>query len=904
MDHHSQQINAWHALDLPSLEQALDATTEGLTATEAAARLVKFGPNELPHAPPPTWWQIVLRQFRSPLIYILGVAAVVSVAIGEPIDAGFIAAVLGLNALIGSYQEWRAEKSTRALQQLLQIRAAVVRDGEVCEVEAENVVPGDTVWLESGNRVPADLRLVSAHGLEIDESLLTGESLAVSKNPTWTGDASMPVGDRRNMTFAGSIVVRGRAQGMVVATGSATHVGQLALDVLSSAGGKPPLIERLERFTRVVAAAVLATACAVAVFGVVLHDHSVHEMFLFAIALAVSAIPEGLPVAMTIALAIGTARMARRGVIVRRLAAVEGLGSCTLIASDKTGTLTCNELTVREIRLPTGTRFEVSGEGFVPEGQVTHDGQTIEPGNHPMLDGLAEVAVLCNEGDLHRRGGEWIWRGDAVDLALLSMAHKLGTTREASLTIHPQVNEIPFEPERQFAASYHEADGAKDLFVKGAPEKVLAMCDWGAGLRESETSHKIEEMLRLAESMAEQGYRVIALAKGSASAELDTGYVPPEPSSLNFLGFVGMIDPLRSGVADAVAACREAGVSVSMITGDHPVTALAIARDLGLVGEQDQVVIGSELLKMSPEEMEEAVRTVRVFARVAPHQKLELVDAARRTGDFVAVTGDGVNDAPALRAANIGVAMGKSGTDVAREAAEIVISDDNFATIVAGIEEGRAAYDNVRKVIYLLISTGAAEVVLVGLALAAGLPLPLLAVQLLWLNLVTNGIQDVALAFEPSEGDVLTRSPRPPQEPIFNRLMIERTLVAAIVIGVVTFGSFWWMLRAGWSVAAARNAILLLMVFFENIHIGNCRSETKSALALSPFRSPILLSGAVIALMIHLGIMFLPLGQKVLQVEPVNLATVTCLWVLALSAFVAMEIHKWIWSIRFGRNGT
>ena len=892
MNHPSQRIHAWHALDLPSLEQTLDAPSGGLSGSEAAARLVKFGPNELPHAPVPTWWQIVLRQFRSPLIYILGVAAVVSVAIGEPTDAAFIAAVLGLNALIGGYQEWRAEKSTQALQQLLQIRASVVRDGEVCEIEAEHVVPGDIVWLESGNRVPADLRLISARGLEIDESLLTGESLAVSKDPTWNGDAPTPVGDRRNMTFAGSIVVRGRAQGMVVATGPATHVGQLALDVLSATGGKPPLIERLERFTHIVAIAVLAAACAVAVLGVVVHDHSVHEMFLFAVALAVSAIPEGLPVALTVALAIGTARMARRGVIVRRLAAVEGLGSCTLIASDKTGTLTCNELTVREIRLPIGERFEVSGQGFVPEGQVTHHGRTVEPGSHPMLDSLAGVAVLCNEGDLHRRDGEWIWRGDAVDLALLAMAHKLGWTREASLASHPQVNEIPFEPERQFAASYHQANGATDVVVKGAPERVLAMCDWGT------ESHKFEEMHRVAESMGEQGYRVLALAEGTIPGQLDPTHAARDPSNLTFLGFVGMIDPLRPGVHDAITACGKAGVRTCMITGDHPVTALAIARDLGLASEPEQVVTGSELAKMSPAEMAEAVKTARVFARVAPHQKLELVEAARRAGHFVAVTGDGVNDAPALRAANIGVAMGKSGTDVAREAAELVLSDDNFATIVAGIEEGRVAYDNVRKVIYLLISTGAAEVVLVALALAAGLPLPLLAVQLLWLNLVTNGIQDVALAFEPSEGDVLSRAPRPPSEPIFNRLMIERTIVAALVMGFVGFGAFWWMLQAGWTEAAARNALLLLMVLFENVHIGNCRSETKSALRLSPFRSPILLGGALIALLIHLGTMWTPLGHTVLRVEPVSLTTMACLWALALSIFVAMEIHKWTWALR------
>lgn len=892
MENEPQSGNHWHAMNLLSLERALEATPEGLSASEAATRREKYGPNEMPHAPAPTWWQIGLRQLRSPLIYILGVAAGVSFAIGEPVDAWFIIAVVGLNALIGGYQEWRAEKSTRALQRLLQIRAAVVRDGEVCEVDAGEVVPGDAVWLESGNRVPADMRLVSSHGLEIDESLLTGESLAVSKDPGWIGEAPMPLGDRLNMAYGGSIVVRGRAQGIVVATGSATHVGRLARDVLSSSGGKPPLIERLERFTRVVAALVLVAACVVGLLGIVLHSHSVHDMFLFAVALAVSAIPEGLPVALTVALAIATARMARRGVIVRKLAAVEGLGSCTLIASDKTGTLTCNELTVREIRLVNGEQLEVGGEGFVPHGRVMSGGRVVERGSDPVLDALAVAAVLCNEGDLHRRNGEWVWRGDAVDLALLTMAHKLGWDREATLAHHPLLNDIPFEPERQFAASYHESDGGTDLFVKGAPERVIAMCDLSGG------SHDPNEMLRLAESMGKQGYRVLALAKSVLPGRLDPADTPPEPTNLTLLGFVGMIDPLRPGARDAVAKCRESGIGISMITGDHPVTALAIAGDLGLASGADEVMIGTQLAKMSPDEMSEAVAKVRVFARVAPHQKLQLVDAARRAGQFVAVTGDGVNDAPALRAANIGVAMGKSGTDVAREAAELVISDDDFATIIAGVEEGRVAYDNVRKVIYLLISTGAAEVVLVCLALIAGLPLPLLAVQLLWLNLVTNGIQDVALAFEPSEGDVLNRPPRPPSERIFNRLMVERTVVAAIVMGSVAFAAFWWMLRAGWTEAAARNAVLLLMVFFENIHIGNCRSETKSALALSPFRSPILLGGVLLALSIHLAAMFTPWGQTVLRVEPLDLTTMVCLWALALSVFVALEIHKWTWAVR------
>jgi magnesium-transporting ATPase (P-type) len=707
------------------------------------------------------------------------------------------------------------------------------------------------------------------------------------------------------MAHAGTIVVHGRGKGVAVTTGSRTVVGQLALDVLAAPPGKPPLLERMERFARAVAGAIVAGVAAVALVGMVIHGYTVGQMFTFAVALAVSAVPEGLPAALTVALAIATHRMARRGVIVRRLAAVEGLGSCTLIASDKTGTLTCNELTVRQVRLAPspflsppaegkgeGATFEVTGEGFAPHGQVLLHGKSVEPGSHPGLDRLARAAVLCNEADLHLREQTWAWRGDPTDVALLALAHKLGWNRETTLDLHPQVNEIPFEPERRYAATYHRVDEEVHVFVKGAPERVLAMCAW-----ESDSGHRAA--LAVAEAMAEQGYRVLALAEGVTREALDSSRAPPEPAGLTFLGFAGMIDPLRPGAREAVAACHRAGITVSMITGDHPVTALTIARDLGLASRPDQVVTGRELEGKSPAELREYVHKVRVFARAAPRQKLELVEAAKQAGHFVAVTGDGVNDAPALRAAHIGVAMGKGGTDVAREAAELVISDDNFATIVAGVEEGRVAYDNVRKVIYLLISTGAAEVLLVGLAVVAGLPLPLLPVQLLWLNLVTNGIQDVALAFEPGEGDVLRRRPRSPRERIFDRLMIERTVIGAAVMGLVGFALFHGLLQAGWSEVAARNGLLLLMVLFENIHIGNCRSETKSALRLSPLRTPILLIGAIVAFLVHVGAMHLPLARAVLQTEPVSLTTWATLLGLALTVFLAMELHKWIWALRY-----
>jgi len=883
---------AWHALAAAEVLAVLESRKAGLTEAEAQFRLASVGPNVLPQQPPPTVWQIFLRQFLSPLIYLLLAATVVSLVIGHFDDAVFIAAVLLINAVIGTIQEWKAEQSSRALQKLLRIRATVVRDGEVKEIPADQVVPGDIVWLEPGNRVPADVRLLWSHALEIDESLLTGESLGVLKDHEWSGPPATPVADRLNMAHAGTLAIRGRGKGIVVATGSRTVVGQLALDVMAARPGKPPLIERMERFARAIAGTVLAAVAVLALIGVLVHGHGLTETFTFAVALAVSAVPEGLPVALTVALAVATNRMARRGVIVRRLAAVEGLGSATLIASDKTGTLTCNELTVRQIRVASGAVFEVTGEGFTPHGQVLLDGKPVEPGTHPELNRLARAAVLCNEAELHLQDSKWTWRGDPTDVALLSMAHKLGWNRELTLDRHPQVNEIPFEPEHRFAASYHQMeDGSVYVFVKGAPERVLAMCNW------ADESDR-QRQLAVASEMASQGYRVLALAEGPAPAHLDTRQTPPEPTGLTLLGFVGMIDPLRPGVREAVASCHAAGITVCMVTGDHPVTALAIARDLGLASQPDQVVTGRELEAMTAEQLQLAVERVRVFARVTPRQKLELVEAAKRAGHYVVVTGDGVNDAPALKAAHIGVAMGRSGTDVAREAADLVICDDNFATIVAGVEEGRVAYDNIRKVIYLLVSTGAAEIVMVALAVATGLPLPLLPVQLLWLNLVTNGIQHVGLAFEPSEGDVLRRKPRPPGEPIFNQLMIERTVLAAVVMGVVGFSAFAWMLQNGWSEDSARNALLLLMVLFENIHIGNCRSETKSGLVLSPFRSPILLIGTITAFLVHVVSMYLAPMQVVLRTEPVSPGTWASLLALALTIFVVMEIHKFIWAIR------
>lgn len=880
-------VAAWHATALDEVLARVGSTHRGLTQGEARARLTEIGPNVLPAAPAPGVWTIAARQLKSPLIYILLAAAIVSLALGDFTDAGFIAVVLAINSVIGGWQEWNAERQSRALQKLLRIRATTLRDGELREIDAAELVPGDIVALESGQHVPADLRLLSAQGLEAAEAALTGESLPVLKDAAWVGDPATAVGDRHNLAYAGSTIVRGRGLGVVVATARASAIGQLATVMSTTVGGKPPLVERMERFSRVIAVVVLAAAVAIGAIGVLVRGEDLATMFVFGVALAVSAIPEGLPVALTVALAIAARRMATRGAIVRQLPAVEGLGSCTLIASDKTGTLTCNELTVREIWLGDGTRYTVTGAGYAPVGDICNaSGERVTASS--SLRRMIEIGVACNEGDLHRRDGAWVWRGDPTDLALLALAGKVGLTREQLLMDWPRVKEIPYEPEQRFAASLHSRDGATWVAVKGALERVLRMC----------ASAPTSEILRAAEDMARRGLRVLALASGRSAYRVGSDEVPPEPHGLEFVGLVGLIDPLRPEVRAAIERCHAAGIRVLMVTGDHPVTALAIARELGIASRVDEVIRGSDLEPSTLATFDRAVAHGLVFARVTPAQKLALVEAAQRAGHFVAVTGDGVNDAPALRRANIGVAMGRGGTDVAREASDLVLSDDNFATIVAGVEEGRIAFQNIRNVIYLLTAAGAAEVLTVGLAVSVGLPIPLLPVQLLWLNLVTNGIQDVALAFERGHGDELRAPPRRPKDPIFNQLMIERALLAGSWMAVLGFGLFAWLMAVQVPLDHARNTLLLVMVILQNVDAFNARSETRSAFALPLRNNPVLVIGVAAALAIHVLAMNWPLLQEVLRIEPVTAAEWVVLPLLALTLLGVMELHKWSWARR------
>jgi magnesium-transporting ATPase (P-type) len=851
---------SWHTLDDTTVLTRTNSSLHGLTAREAEARLHQYGPNCLPSKPPPGLGLIFLHQFLSPLIYILIAAGLLSMAIGEWTDAGFIFAVILLNALLGTFQEWKAERSAASLQQLLKTSCRVRRDNHLLDLLAEELVPGDVVLLESGSRVPADLRLLEVRNLSIDESLLTGESQAVDKQPGKCAEET-PLSERLNMAFAGTTVTSGRSLGVVVATAQTTEVGSIAVAVATTTLVKPPLVLRMEQFARQVSYLVVGFVALLAIIAAA-QGTPFNEVFLLAVALAVSAIPEGLPVAMTVALSIATTRMARRNVIVRKLTAVEGLGSCTCIASDKTGTLTVNRQTVRTLWLPDGTNYLVSGEGYAGTGEVLRsDGTQAVGKEHDRLRELALAGVLCNEASLRLVLGEWLHQGDAMDVALLALAHKLDLDPEVEAAQHAVLGEIPFESEQRYAARFVHREHAQCI-IKGGVEQVLDFCTTMSG-QTGPLPLDILEVEGEALRLGREGYRVLAVAAGPLPGNQNTSLsCSDDVPELRLLGLIGFIDPLRPEVKDALGLCRRAGVRVVMVTGDHPATALGIARELGLAKDETDLVTGQELTKITVggAGWHEKLGRTRVFARVTPLQKLMIVDALNQQGHFTAVTGDGVNDAPALRKAHIGVAMG-TGTDVAKETASIIVADDNFASLVAGIEEGRFAYDNIRKVVYLLISTGGAEIVLFSLALCSGLPIP----------------------FHP---------PRPPKEGLFNRLMVSQTLLSGVTMGLLAFSTWAWLLAQGVGVPEARNFVLLLMVLLENVHVFNCRSERVSAFRMPLRRNRLLIGGVFFAQGIHILVMQWPFMQRVLGVAPVTLDAWLTLFSLAGLLLVVMELFK------------
>jgi magnesium-transporting ATPase (P-type) len=900
----------WHALTARAALAALGSDgANGLTDAAADDRLATTGPNELAAAPPVPATVLLARQFTSPLIVILLAATLVTVLLREFADAAVIVAVLALNAIIGFTQEQRADRSVQALMSLASPSATVVRDGRRRRLDARGLVPGDVVVLEAGDRVPADLRLLSATMLRVDESLLTGESEASRKDPAAVTPDTLAA-DRTSMLHMGTAVVDGRALGVVVATGTATVLGEIAARMSAQERPPTPLQRRMGRFANVVAVVVLASTVLAFVLGVALGE-APGTMFLTVFALAVAVVPEGLPIAFTVAMALGVRRMARRQVIVRTLPAVETLGSTTVIGSDKTGTLTQNRMTV--VAAWTAQGWFHLGDDVEQVGPDSESmAEQAGPGRRDPLTALLRTGVLANAADVRRvpagpdgstgpdvtdgadvSRSAFVSVGDPTETALLEAALRCGLQIDDVRDGAPLLLDLPFAAERRFSSVIVEEHGPV-LRVKGAPEQVIARCTriaTGDGTAPIDAA----AVLAAAEAMARRGLRVLA----GASRVLER--VPSEPDrdprGLTLLGLIGMQDPPRHGVRDAVARCADAGIRVLMITGDHPATARAIATDLGISrpsidGVEPAVVTGAEVERMDDASLDAAVACTAVFARVAPEHKLRIVLALQARGEVVAVTGDGVNDAPALKAADIGVAMGRDGTDVAREASDMVLTDDDFVSIVAAVEEGRVVFDNVRKVTYFLLSTGSASIVAIVGAIAAGLPLPYTPAALLWLNVVTNGLQDVALAFEPGEDGVLSRPTRSRHEGIVSRVLWERTVLTG---GTMAAGSLWlfvWAVDGGLSPDAQRGVALTTFVVAMALHAFSARSEHRSIIALDPRTNPFLLSAVMGSLLVHVAALHWGPTQTLLRIAPFGSDAWIRMVGVALAVVAVSEIHK------------
>jgi magnesium-transporting ATPase (P-type) len=881
----------WHALSPDEVVEHLQVDgDQGLTGDEPRERSARYGPNRLEEAAATPWWVTLLSQFRSPLIYILMLAGLLTIALGEYIDAGVIAAVLVLNASIGFAQERRAEESVRALMQLVSPTARVIRDGHEVTVDSEEVVPGDIVLLESGVRVPADARLLRSWSLEVDESLLTGESVAVEKQ-TDAVDADASLGDRTNMAFSGATVTRGRGRAVVVATGASTELGQIAEQMRETEELQSPLQERMRRFAHLIGVVIAVSAVLTFALGLLLGE-APGEMLLVSAALAVAAIPEGLPVVLTVALALGVRAMARRNAIIRHLSAVETLGSTTLIGSDKTGTLTENRMTVQEMWV--ADRLHDFDHLDLPSDP--RDAASTEP-PEPDADPFAVAllaGVLANESTIELSHDGVETGGDPTETAFLVAAARHGLDIEQCRDAWHEEARIPFESEHRYAATFRQHDGEHFVFVKGAPERVLEMCSTVVGRDGAPDELDPDAIEATALEMAARGLRVLATAYGRIPEAPRGPEAPPEPQELVLLGLHGLLDPPRKGVREAIEGCQRAGQRIIMITGDHAATARAIAHSLGIVSDTDAPVLtGRDLDELDDDGLREQVAEVSVFARVSPEHKLQIVRAARALGNVVAVTGDGVNDAPALKSADIGIAMGVGGTDVAREAADIVLADDNFVSIYSAVEQGRVTFDNVRKVTFFLVSTGFGTFVIIPIALVFDWPLILVPAQLLWANLVTKGLQDLALAFEPGEPDVLDHPPRGRREPVITRPLWWRTLFSGAVIAAGTLVLFDWALdQPDLDLDQARAIALTSLVVFQAFHLGSSRSELRSVLQVPLTSNRFLILAQLGALAVHIGALYFPPTQFVLRVEPFPPGIWLFIVPVAATVLVVVELDK------------
>ena len=863
----------------------------GLTAAEAARRLQRHGPNVLPRVERRGALLRLLLQFHHPLIYVLLVAAAVTFGIGEPVDASVILGVVIANAAIGFAQEARAERALDALAAMMAVDTRVIREGTRRRVPASELVPGDLVVVEPGDKVSADVRLVEVAELHVDESALTGESVPVGKAQAVLAPETV-LADRANMVFSGTLVTAGQGTGVVVATGPDTELGLIHRLLGETTDLATPLTRKLARFSRALTVVILGLAGATFVVGTA-RGESASEMLVAAVALAVGAIPEGLPAAVTIALAIGVSRMARRHAIIRRLPAVETLGSTTVICTDKTGTLTQNAMTVQTV-LAGGERYDIAGGGYSPEGAIASHDRPIQVADHPALAACLRAGLLCGDGDVRARERGWEPVGDPMEAALVVAARKAGLERGAVLQAQPRTAVLPFESERRYMATVHrDSGGTSVLYVKGAIEQVLAMCAGQLGRSGDSQMLDRHRVLEVAEEFGGQGQRVLAFATRRLAPTEDMDL--ERPGGLDFIGLQALVDPPRPEAIAAVRACRQAGIAVKMITGDHATTAAAIAARVGLTSDgAPRVVTGTELAECPDDRLGALAVSTEVFARVSAEQKLRLVEALQARGEVVAMTGDGVNDAPALSQADIGVAMGRGGTEVAREAADIVLADDNFASIKAAVEEGRHTFDNLKKFIVWTLPTNLGEGLVILTAIVAGATLPILPVQILWINMTTAVLLGLTLAFERVEPGVMARPPRRPSEPLLTFDVVARILLVSVLLLTAAFWLFEHELGRGMPVAEARTAAVNVFVAVELFYLFNCRSLTGHAADLGLFSNRWLLGGVTLMVALQLLFTYWPPMNYLFDTAPIDAATWLKILAAAALTWTIVEIEKTI----------
>ncbi len=868
----------------------------GLSAPEVKKRLDKVGLNRLEEKKGRTPWDMFVGQFKNVLVLILLIAALVSFILGEVSDAIVIAIILILNATLGVVQEYKAEKSLAALKKMVAPAALVIRDGRHTRIEAAQLVPGDVVLLESGDRIPADLRLYRVTNLKIQEAVLTGESVPVEKKSELIDKEDVSLGDRNNLAFMGTAVISGRGRGIVVATGMQTEMGQIAGMLEEQKQEDTPLQKQLNQVGKKLGLIILIVVGLVVLLGY-LRGIPFFEMFLTGISLAVAAVPEGLPAVVTVVLALGVQKMTKKHVIVRRLPAVETLGATTVICSDKTGTLTQNQMTVRKLVLP-GKNIEVEGEGYQPIGKFYQTGQEIQPQIDPDLSLLLKGAVLCNNAELQKNNDNEQWEiiGDPTEGALIVTAAKAGYDKEKLEEDYPRVNEFPFDSDRKQMSTIHQTNGGNHIiFVKGAPDQVISYCKYYQknGIIEEMGESIRNKVLSQNRELAQEALRVLAIAYRFVGRENlgEIKGIKDAEKELIFIGLMAMIDPPRKEAIESVKTCLRAGIHPIMITGDYSLTAKAIATEIGIYHSGDRIIAGDDLEKMSQSELEEAVENTTIFARVSPRHKRRIVRALQKKNQVVAMTGDGVNDAPALKESDIGVAMGIAGTDVTKEAAEMILTDDNFASIVGAVEEGRKIYENIKKFIHYLISCNLGEIIAIAGAILIGLPSPLIPIQILWVNLVTDGLPALALGLDPTEEDIMRRSPRDPNAGIFSGKMGFNIFSQGIFIGLITLVAF-YLGVSFYSLEIARTMAFATLAFSQLSQSLNSRSEKYSIFKIGLFSNPHLTLAILISGCLQLLVILIVSLQVIFKTVFLTLDQWWVVIILSLSPILYVELLK------------